>query len=91
LTLKFLASAPLEVSRILGVAERLPLKAEVVDAVLLYDALHHFSNPIEGLSEATRALKGDGRIYIFDFNASKIPVKALRIIKLVGFPALLCC
>lgn len=52
----------------LGVAEDLPWEASTFDAVLLVNALHHFSDPGRAIDEAARVLKLGGTFLSFGLD-----------------------
>ena len=77
----------INVSRIVGVAEHLPIRDNVVNAVIMHGALLHFEKPVKGIKETCRVIAKGGRIYIYDYDLSSFSTKHLRIIeKLMGFP-----
>jgi len=77
----------INVSRIVGVAEHLPIRDNAANAVIMHDALHHFEKPIKGIEETCRVIVKGGRIYIYDYDLTSFSTKLLRIIeKLMGFP-----
>jgi SAM-dependent methyltransferase len=49
-----------------GDLEKLPLKADVMDAVFVSQVLHHAARPARALQEAARILKPGGRLILLD-------------------------
>ena len=77
----------INVSRIVGVAEHLPIRDNVANAVIMHNALHHFEKPIKGIEETCRVIAKGGRIHIYGYDLTGFSTKLLGIIeKLVGFP-----
>lgn len=54
--------------RVMARGEELPFKDHAVGAILIGDAIHHFSRPQDGIDEAKRTLKPEGKLFIFDIN-----------------------
>ncbi len=80
-------SKGIDVLRIVGVAEHLPIRDSIADAIIMHDALHHFENPAKGIEEACRIISREGKIYIYDYDLDSFNIKLLKIMeKLVGFP-----
>jgi len=73
----------INVSRIVGVAEHLPIRDNVVNAVIMHGALLHFEKPVKGIKETCRVIAKGGRIYIYDQDVS-FPLRIIE--KLMGFP-----
>ncbi len=74
--------------RVIGSACMPPLRGSSADAVVFHDALHHLEEPERGIEEACSLLKPGGLLAVFDFDLSKLSVKALRLMeRLLGFPA----
>jgi demethylmenaquinone methyltransferase/2-methoxy-6-polyprenyl-1,4-benzoquinol methylase len=61
----------------LGTAEALPFKDAEFDAVMIGEALHHFDDIERSMEEITRVLKSEGRIFIYDFDPSKLMGKVI--------------
>ncbi|MFC1825539.1 class I SAM-dependent methyltransferase [Thermodesulfobacteriota bacterium] len=47
-------------------AEHLPFKAESLDNIVLFDVLHHLTNPINFFIEARRILRSGGKIILME-------------------------
>ena len=70
-----------------GSAESLPFDDNSFDVVLMGEALHHFRDVDESLTETVRVLKNEGRLFIYDFNVSKFMGKSICMgEKLLGEP-----
>jgi ubiquinone/menaquinone biosynthesis C-methylase UbiE len=54
--------------RIMARGEELPFKDHVLGAVMIGDAIHHFTEPHKAVDELKRTLKPDGKLFIFDIN-----------------------
>lgn len=54
------------IKRVRGIAERLPFKNQIFDAVVFATSLDHVIDPTLALSEASRVLKKDGVLYVWD-------------------------
>ena len=68
-------------------AEALPFKVEHFDAILIGEALHHFTDVHRSFQEMVRVLKKEGRLFIYDFDSSTFLGKNLcRVEKLFGEP-----
>lgn len=52
----------------LGEAEHLPLGDGSVDAAIMHFMLHHAGNPGEALLEASRVIRGNGRLVLVEFT-----------------------
>lgn len=70
--------------RVQGDAHRLPLADASVDAVLCLDALHHFRQPLQALSEARRVLRPGGTILIEELDATRRAVRLVALIERVA-------
>jgi len=53
----------------LASSENLPAENDFFDNIICTFSFHHYLNPEKALSEATRVLKPQGRIYVLDFTA----------------------
>lgn len=64
----------------LGTIESIQLPPDTLDAVLMVDAYHEFSHPVEMLRSIRSALKPGGRIYLLEFRAEDrlVPIKPLH-------------
>lgn len=64
----------------LGAVDGIRMEADTLDAVLMVDAYHEFSHPVEMLQSIRKALKPGGRVYLLEFRAEdpKVPIKALH-------------
>lgn len=73
---------------IAGIAECPPLRSNVIDNIIIHDALHHFKEPATALASLTKLLREDGSLIIVDYDRSYSFVKVLVLIeKLIGFPS----
>ena len=71
-----------------GLAESLPFKENIFEAVLIGDALHHFDNPLKAILEVMRVLKPDGILFIFDMDPETFAGRIIyRVEKLMREPA----
>ena len=52
-----------------GYAEQLPFEESSFEAILIGEALHHFSDVDRSIDEIVRVLKNDGTLFIYDFNS----------------------
>ncbi len=76
-------SAELKITNVvphLGAVDDLKLPAASLDAALLVDAYHEFSEPAEMLASLLQSLKPDGRVYLLEFRGEdpKVPIKLLH-------------
>lgn len=64
----------------LGAVDDLKMEANTLDAVLMVDAYHEFSHPVEMLQSIKNALKPGGRVYLLEFRAEDpaVPIKLLH-------------
>ena len=68
-------------------AEALPFEAERFEAILIGEALHHFTDVNQSLQEMVRVLKKEGRLFIYDFDSSTFIGKNIcRMEKILGEP-----
>ncbi len=68
-------------------AEALPFEESSFDVILIGEALHHFQEPERALQEIARVLKGDGRLFIYEFDPGTVMGRSLCLAeKLVGEP-----
>jgi ubiquinone/menaquinone biosynthesis C-methylase UbiE len=58
--------------RVMALGEELPFKDNVVGAIMIGDAIHHFTEPHKGISEAMRTLMPGGKLFIFDINRQTV-------------------
>lgn len=73
------------VERVIGVAERLPLRSDACDTVVFHDALHHFHEPGEAVDEAMRAARC---ILVDDIDVSRAGGRLVRALeRIAGYPA----
>lgn len=71
--------------RVAARSEDMPFRDNTVAAVMIGDAIHHFSNPERGITEVHRILKSRGKLFIFDINPKILPGRiALAIERLLG-------
>jgi demethylmenaquinone methyltransferase/2-methoxy-6-polyprenyl-1,4-benzoquinol methylase len=54
-----------------GVAEYLPFRNDIVDAVICTDALHHTQDPEKSISEMIRVTRPGGQIIIEEFDIGR--------------------
>jgi len=72
---------------VLGDAARMPFADAAFDAVIAYDAVHHFERPQEALAEAVRVLRPGGALLVGEFDPRSRGVRALAAVeRLVGEP-----
>lgn len=83
--LEFLAkrSAELKITNViphLGAIDDLKLPPSSLDAALLVDAYHEFSQPAEMLASLVRSLKPGGRVFLLEFRGEDpaVPIKPLH-------------
>lgn len=57
-----------DICLIAGDGHRLPVRSDKFDLVVISGTLHHFSDPCQGIGEAMRVLKNDGRLAIMEPN-----------------------
>ena len=64
----------------LGAIDDIKVAPDTLDAVLMVDAYHEFSHPVEMLRSIRRALKPGGRIYLLEYRAEdpRVPIKPLH-------------
>lgn len=64
----------------LGTIESIQLPPDTLDAVLMVDAYHEFSHPVEMLQSVHSALKPGGLIYLLEYRAEDrhVPIKPLH-------------
>jgi len=68
-------------------AEELPFEVNSFEAILIGEALHHFSDVDRALQEIVRVLKEDGKLFIYDFDPSPFLGKILcGVEKILGEP-----
>lgn len=68
-------------------AEELPFEADRFEAILIGEALHHFTDIEKALKEIVRVLQKEGKLFIYDFDPSTILGNVLyRAEKLLGEP-----
>ena len=54
--------------KVMAWGEELPFKDHVLGAIMIGDAIHHFTRPDKGIDEVKRTLKTGGKLFIFDIN-----------------------
>ncbi len=70
-----------------GHAEMLPFEGNSFDAILIGEALHHFTDVDRSIEEIVRVLMNNGRLFIYDFDTGTFIGKMLcRIEKILGEP-----
>jgi ubiquinone/menaquinone biosynthesis C-methylase UbiE len=57
--------------RVAARSENLPFSDNAVAAVMIGDAIHHFTNPERGFKEVHRVLRLGGKLFIFDINPKR--------------------
>ena len=64
----------------LGAIDDIKLAPDTLDAVLMVDAYHEFSHPVEMLQSIRRALKPGGRIHLLEYRGEdpRVPIKPLH-------------
>jgi SAM-dependent methyltransferase len=64
----------------LGAIDSIKVAPDTLDAVLMVDAYHEFSHPVEMLQSIRSALKPGGRIHLLEFRAEdpRVPIKPLH-------------
>ena len=64
----------------LGTIDSIKVDPDTLDAVLMVDAYHEFSHPVEMLQSIRSALKPGGRIYLLEYRGEdpRIPIKPLH-------------
>jgi ubiquinone/menaquinone biosynthesis C-methylase UbiE len=64
----------------LGAVDDIRMEAGTLDAVLMVDAYHEFSHPVEMLQSIRKALKPGGKVYLLEYRAEdpNVPIKALH-------------
>jgi len=68
-------------------AEELPFEANSFEAILIGEALHHFSDVDKAFQEIVRVLNKEGKLFIYDFDPSTFLGSILcRAEKLLGEP-----
>lgn len=69
---------PEPVQKVSARAEALPFDNDTFDAVLLGEALHHFSRPDDALGEIARVMRGGGVLFVFEFDPSVFLGRLIR-------------
>lgn len=70
-----------------GYAEELPFEESSFEAILIGEALHHFSDVDQSINEIVRVLKNEGTLFIYDFNSDTFLGYTLcKIEKMFGEP-----
>lgn len=68
-------------------AEKLPFDESSFEAILIGEALHHFSDVEKSMQEIVRILKKEGKLFIYEFDSSTFMGKNLcRVEKILGEP-----
>jgi SAM-dependent methyltransferase len=64
----------------LGAIDSIKVDPDTLDAVLMVDAYHEFSHPVEMLQSIRTALKPGGRIYLLEYRGEdpRVPIKPLH-------------
>jgi ubiquinone/menaquinone biosynthesis C-methylase UbiE len=66
------------IRKAVGAAESLPFKDSAFEAILIGDALHHFSDPLQAFFEVMRVLKPRGVVFIFDIDTGTFTGRVIR-------------
>jgi ubiquinone/menaquinone biosynthesis C-methylase UbiE len=75
------------VKPVLGDAAQMPFGDAAFDAVIAYDAVHHFQRPERALAEAVRVLRPGGALLVGEFDPRSRGVRVLAAVeRLVGEP-----
>ena len=83
-----MAHVPAGVNKLVASAEELPFADASIDAVMMGEALHHFTNSDRALQEITRVLRPGGRLWVYEFDpASGVGRWVYWGEKLLGEPA----
>jgi demethylmenaquinone methyltransferase/2-methoxy-6-polyprenyl-1,4-benzoquinol methylase len=70
-----------------GYAETLPFKEDSFEAILIGEALHHFTDIEKSIEEMVRVLKKEGKLFIYEFDPSTFMGKMIcRVEKILGEP-----
>ena len=70
-----------------GHAETLPFEGDNFEAILIGEALHHFSDVEKSIEEIVRVLKKEGKLFIYDFDSGTLRGKMICMIeKILGEP-----
>lgn len=70
-----------------GHAETLPFEGDNFEAILIGEALHHFTDVEKSIGEIVRVLKKEGKLFIYDFDSSTFMGKLIcRVEKILGEP-----
>jgi ubiquinone/menaquinone biosynthesis C-methylase UbiE len=73
--------------RVAARGEYLPFKGDIVAAVMIGDAIHHFTDPEGAIEEVSRILKGGGKLFLFDLNSETFMGRIVFALeKLLGEP-----
>ena len=72
---------------VLGDAAQMPFPDAAFDAVIAFDAVHHFERPEEALAEVARVLRPGGALLVGEFDPRLRGVRVLAAVeRLVGEP-----
>ena len=81
--------APPYVRRVSARGEFLPFRKGIFSAVLVGDAIHHFSDPGKAIQEIKDCMTPEGRLFIFDMNPDTfLGSIVFKMERLAGEPAL---
>lgn len=70
-----------------GHAETLPFEEDSFEAILIGEALHHFTDIEKSIEEIVRVLKKEGKLFIYEFDSSTFMGKMIcRVEKILGEP-----
>ncbi|GIU00197.1 hypothetical protein TSL6_07030 [Sulfurovum sp. TSL6] len=70
-----------------GHAETIPFEEDSFEAILIGEALHHFTDIEKSIDEIVRVLKKEGKLFIYDFDSSTFMGKLIcRVEKILGEP-----
>lgn len=59
-------------SRVAARGEQLPFRDRTFGAVMIGDAVHHFSDPVTAIEEVARTIEPGGALFIFDLNPETV-------------------
>lgn len=68
-----------DIQTVASFTERLPFPSDSFDAVLVVDALHHFTHQAQAVAELVRVLKPGGRLVIEEPDIARFAVKLVAL------------